>query len=192
MRTHRLLAPLAALILAAPLAAAPTDMALASADGFALKGTLTLPAAAKPKAKSPVVILAHQFGSDRAGWAPLTEKLLARGIGVLALDLRGHGESAMKDGAETRITADFMTSAKAVGFDKIPADLAQADAWLRKQPGVDGRRIGLAGSSVGAFAVLLAAPEVKPVAILSLSPAGTPAFAKSPFIPVLRWITSRS
>jgi len=185
MRALRLLAPLAALIVAAPLiptlAAAPaaTEMALTSADGFALKGTLTLPATAKPRAKSPVVILAHQFGSTRAGWAPLTEKLLARGIGVLALDLRGHGDSVLKDGVETRITADFMASAKAVGFDKIPADLAQAATWLRKQPGVDGRRIGLAGSSVGAFSVLLAAPEVKPVAVLSLSPAGTAAFGDS-------------
>ncbi|WP_243317469.1 alpha/beta hydrolase [Geothrix paludis] len=182
MRTPRLLAPLAALILAAPLAsplaAASTEMALTSSDGFALKGTLTLPAA-KPKAKVPVVILAHQFHSDRAGWAPLTEKLLARGIGVLALDLRGHGESAMKDGTETRVSPDFMASAKAVGFDKIPSDLAQAAAWLRKQPGVDGRRIGLAGSSVGAFAVLLAAPEVKPLAVLSLSPGGNAAFGDS-------------
>ncbi|GLH65648.1 alpha/beta hydrolase [Geothrix edaphica] len=182
MRALRLLAPLAALIAAAPLApalaAAPatTDMALTSADGFALKGTLTLPGT---KGKAPVVILAHQFGSDRSGWAPLTEKLLARGIGVLALDLRGHGESAMKGGTETRVSADFMTSAKAVGFDHIPADLAQAAVWLRKQPGVDGRRLGLAGSSVGAFSVLLAAPEVKPVAILSLSPAGTAAFGDS-------------
>src|SRR5512141_37699 len=103
MRTVRLLAPLAALILAAPLAptlaAAPstTEMALTSADGFALKGTLTLPGT---KGKAPVVILAHQFHADRSGWAPLTEKLLARGIGVLALDLRGHGESAMKNGTE--------------------------------------------------------------------------------------------
>lgn len=177
MRTLRLLAPLAAMLLAAPLAAAPasSEMALTSADGFALKGTLTLPPA-KPKAKVPVVILAHQFHADRAGWAPLADKLLARGIGVLALDLRGHGQSTMKDGAEVRVTDDFMASAKAVGFDKIPADLAQAAAWLRKQPGVDGRRIGLAGSSVGAFAVLLAAPEVKPLAVLSLSPAGTGAF----------------
>ncbi|HEY3270936.1 MAG TPA: alpha/beta fold hydrolase [Geothrix sp.] len=179
MRALRLLAPLAALIAAAPLAstlaAAPssTSMALTSADGFALKGTLTLPGT---KGKAPVVILAHQFASDRTGWAPLTDKLLARGIGVLALDLRGHGDSAMKDGAETRVTADFMASAKAVGFDHIPADLAQAAAWLRKQPGVDGRRLGLAGSSVGGFSVLLAAPEVKPVAVLSLSPAGTGAF----------------
>jgi dienelactone hydrolase len=148
-------------------------MALTSADGFALKGTLTLPAA---KGKAPVVILAHQFRSDRAGWAPLAERLAARGIGTLALDLRGHGASTQKAGAETAVSGDFMASAKAVGFDQIPVDLAQAAAWLRKQPGVDGRRIGLAGSSVGAFSVLLATPEVKPIAVLSLSPAGTAAF----------------
>ena len=173
MRTLRLLAPLASLAL---FAAPATDLALTSSDGFALKGTLTLPAA---KGKVPVVILAHQFHSDRAGWAPLAEKLLARGIGVLALDLRGHGASTLKNGAEVAVSNDFMTSAKAVGFDKIPADLAQAAAWLRKQPGVDGRRIGLAGSSVGAFSVLLATPEVKPLAVLSLSPAGTAAFGDS-------------
>jgi dienelactone hydrolase len=71
-----------------------------------------------------------------------------------------------------------MASAKAVGFDSIPGDLAQAATWLRAQPGVDGRRIGLAGSSVGALSALLAAPEVKPVAVLSLSPAGTAAFGE--------------
>ncbi len=173
MRTLRLLVPLASLALTLAAAPASTEMALTSADGFALKGTLSLPAA---KGKVPVVILAHQFGSDRSGWAPLAERLAARGIGTLALDLRGHGASTKKAGAEVAISSDFMTSAKAVGFDQIPADLAQAAAWLRKQPGVDGRRIGLAGSSVGAFAALLAAPEVKPVAVLSLSPAGTGAF----------------
>lgn len=169
MRMLRLLVPLAALALNA----APSDLALTSADGYALKGTLTLPGT---KGKAPVVILAHQFGADRTGWAPLAERLAARGIGTLALDLRGHGASTKKNGVDVAVTSDFMASAKAVGFDQIPADLAQAAAWLRKQPGVDGRRIGLAGSSVGAFSVLLAAPEVKPVAVLSLSAAGTGAF----------------
>jgi dienelactone hydrolase len=171
MRTLCLLAPLATLTLVA--APAATEMTLTSADGFALKGTLTLPAA---KGKAPVVILAHQFGANRAGWAPLAERLAARGIGTLALDLRGHGASTQKAGAQVAVTDDFMASARAVGFDQIPADLAQAAAWLRKQPGVDGRRIGLAGASVGGFSVLLASPEVKPVAILSLSPAGAGAF----------------
>jgi dienelactone hydrolase len=176
MRTLHLLAPLASLtLMAAPTAPSSTEMALTSADGFALKGTLTLPAA---KGKVPVVILAHQFHSDRSGWAPLAERLAARGIGTLALDLRGHGASTRKGDSEVAVTMDFVASAKAVGFDQIPADLALAAAWLRKQPGVDGRRIGLAGSSVGAFAVLLAAPEVRPVAILSLSPAGSVAFGE--------------
>ncbi len=173
MRTLSLLAPLASLALFAAPAAA--EMTLTSADGYALKGTLTLPGT---KGKAPVVILAHQFRADRTGWAPLADRLAARGIGTLALDLRGHGASTQKAGVEVAVTADFAASAKAVGFDQIPADLAQAADWLRKQPGVDGRRIGLAGSSVGAFAVIMAAPDVKPVAILSLSPAGTGAFGE--------------
>ncbi|GLH70690.1 hypothetical protein GETHPA_22230 [Geothrix rubra] len=180
MRPSRLMVPLALVALAAPAQAATrisdpsaTEMTLTTADGFVLKGTLALPPA---KGKVPVVILAHQFHSDRSGWAPLTEKLHARGIGTLALDLRGHGASTQKDGAEVKVTDDFAASAKAVGFDKIPADLAQAAEWARKQPGVDGRRLGLAGASVGAFSVLLAEPKVHPVAVLSLSPAGNPAF----------------
>ena len=75
MRTLCLLAPLATLTLvAAPVA---TEMTLTSADGFALKGTLTLPAA---KGKAPVVILAHQFGANRAGWAPLAGWVHSRGL----------------------------------------------------------------------------------------------------------------
>jgi dienelactone hydrolase len=171
MRILRLLAPLASFALIA--APATTDLTLTTPDGFILKGTLTLPAA---KGKVPVVILAHQFRADRTGWAPLTERLAARGIGTLALDLRGHGASTQKGDAQVKVTEDFMASAKAVDFDHIPADLAQAAAWLRSQPGVDGRRIGLAGSSVGAFSAILAAPEVQPVAVLCLSPAGTGAF----------------
>ena len=175
-----LLAPLAILALAAPAQAAghiadpvATEMSVTTPDGFVIKGTLTLPPA---KRKVPVVILAHQFGSDRSGWAPLTEALHARGIGTLALDLRGHGASTQKNGTEVKVSADFAASAKAVGFDQIPSDLGLAAAWLRKQHGVDGRRIGLAGASVGAFSVLLAEPRVHPIAVLSLSPAGNVAF----------------
>ena len=182
MRPARLMVPLAVLALAVPARAAEPvaapmaeDMSLATPDGFTLKGTLALPPA---KGKVPVVILAHSFGADRSGWAPLAERLHARGIGTLALDLRGHGASTDKGGTTVKVTDDFDASAKAVGFDQIPADLAQAAAWLRKQHGVDGRRIGLAGASVGAFAVLLAEPQVHPVAVLSLSPAGNTAFGK--------------
>jgi len=178
MRMSRLLAPVAIPALALSLAAqAPnaTDMALSTPDGFALKGTLILPVT---KGKVPVVILAHQFHTDRTGWLPLTERLLSRGIGVLAMDLRGHGASTLKGGSDVRVSDDFKASAAAVGFDQLPADLALAAAWVRKQPRVDGRRLGLAGASVGAFSAIMAAPAVHPVAVLSLSPAGAIAFGE--------------
>lgn len=177
MRALRLLAPLPALFLVAPLAAtepSSTPVSFTTPDGFTIKGTLTIPAAG-PK-RHPVVILAPQFHQTRDSFAALAERLNARGIATLALDLRGHGESTDKAGATVAVTDDFAASAKAVDFSKIPADLAQAAAWVRKQHGIDGRRVGLAGASVGAFSVLLAARQVRPQAVLALSPAGNMAF----------------
>ena len=177
MRALRLLAPLPALMLVAPLAAtepASTPVSFTTPDGFTIKGTLTIPATG-PK-RHPVVILAPQFHQTRDSFAPLAERLNARGIATLALDLRGHGESTDKGGTTVAVTDDFMASAKAVGFDKIPSDLAQAAAWLRKQHRIDPRRVALAGASLGAFSVLEAAGKVKALAVLALSPAGSAAF----------------
>jgi len=179
MRALRLLAPLPALFLVAPLAAtepSSTPVSFTTPDGFTIKGTLTIPATG-PK-RHPVVIIAPQFHQTRDSFAPLAERLNARGIATLALDLRGHGESTDKGGAAVAVTDDFMASAKAVGFDKIPADLAQAAAWVRKQHGIDGRRVGLAGASLGAFSVLMASRQVRPQAVLALSPAGNEAFGE--------------
>jgi pimeloyl-ACP methyl ester carboxylesterase len=123
-----------------------------------------------------VVILVHQFRSDRTGWAPLTEKLNSRGVATLALDLRGHGQSTQAGGAAESITATYMTASETAGFDQIPSDLALVASWVRKQKGIDGRHVGLAGSSEGAFAALLAANTIKPTVILALSPLGAEAF----------------
>ncbi len=175
MRTLRLLTLLPVLA-AGLLASEPTriEMSLPTKDGFTLKGTLTVPTPARKGGKAPVVILAHQFHAARAGWGDLPERLHARGIATLALDLRGHGESE----GPAKVTEDFMASAKAVGFDKIPGDLALAATWVRKQKGIDKRRLALAGSSVGAFAAVLGAREAKAVAVLALSPAGAPAWGE--------------
>lgn len=144
-------------------------------DGFTLKGTLTVPPG---RGRHAAVILAHQFRADRAGWAPLAKELQNRGIATLALDLRGHGQSTDRKGEHVAVGEDFVESAKQVGFDQIPRDLEQAAVWLRRQPGIDGRRLGLAGSSVGALSVLLAAPKIHPIAVLALSPAGNVAFGE--------------
>ncbi|BDU75964.1 alpha/beta hydrolase [Mesoterricola sediminis] len=145
------------------------DVTLTAADGYVLKGTFVMPAQKGPR---PVVILAHQFRADRSAWKPLADDLNARGIATFALDLRGHGQSTSRDGKTVAVTGDFAASSQLVGFAEIPADLHLAALWVRKQHGVDGRRLALAGSSIGAYTALAAAPSIRPVAVLALSPAG--------------------
>lgn len=172
MRRLTLLLSLPTLLLAEPTV---REMSLTTPDDYVLSGTLTVP---EGRGKHPAVILVHQFQSDRNGWAPLIEKLNERGLATLTLDLRGHGQSTQQGGAAVSITAAYMPSAETVGFDQIPSDLALVASWLRKQKGIDGRHLGLAGSSEGAFAALLAAGRIKPKAMLALSPLGAEAFGQ--------------
>ena len=173
MRRLTLLLSLPTLLFAAEPAA--REMSVTTPDGYVLSGTLTVP---ETRGKHPAVILVHQFRSDRSGWAPLVEKLNARGVATLALDLRGHGQSTPQGGASVAIATTYLTASETVGFDQTPADLTLVAAWLRKQKGIDGGHLGLAGSNEGAFAALLASSKIKPSAILALSPLGAEAFGQ--------------
>ncbi|MFH0980996.1 MAG: alpha/beta fold hydrolase, partial [Planctomycetota bacterium] len=59
-------------------------------DGVEILGDFYPPAAA---GRAPAVILLHIYRSDRTSWRPLIPKLHEAGFAVLALDMRGHGES---------------------------------------------------------------------------------------------------
>lgn len=145
------------------------EMNLTTQDGFVLSGTLRVP---EGRRKHPAVILVHPFSSDRSGWDPLVEKLNARGLATLAVDLRGHGKSTQQGGDSATVASTYLMASVAMGYDQIPTDLAHAAAWLRKQKGIDGLHLGLAGANEGAFAALLASDRIKPKATLALSPAG--------------------
>ncbi len=70
-------------ILAAPLAAAPPDLAY------------------KKEGKGPGVVLIHGFGGNRDAWAEISKRL-KKDHAVLSVDLPGHGDSAappLKEGA---------------------------------------------------------------------------------------------
>ena len=43
--------------------------------------------------KGPTVLLLHGITNSSATWAPVTERLAARGLHVLAPDMAGHGDS---------------------------------------------------------------------------------------------------
>ena len=69
-------------------------------DKLILKGSYYAPKKSKSKAKAaPAALLIHDAGSDRSELESVAGYLQKRGFAVLVVDLRGHGESAEKDGA---------------------------------------------------------------------------------------------
>ena len=171
MRRLTLLLSLPALLSAA--APSVREMSLPTPDGFVLSGTLQVP---EGRGKHPAVILVHGFRYDHSGWGPLVEKLNARGLATLAFDLRGHGKSLQQGGDAATVASIYLPAQQAMNLDQVPSDLALVTAWLRKQKGIDGRHLGLAGANEGASAALLAAGKLMPTAILALSPVGAEAF----------------
>ncbi|MCG3129093.1 MAG: 2-succinyl-6-hydroxy-2,4-cyclohexadiene-1-carboxylate synthase [Phycisphaerae bacterium] len=122
--------------------------------------------APKPgKHAAPMVILLHMYGENRGSWKPLAQPLSESGFAVLALDMRGHGESA------TETTRGQMEKREAKLFRAMKEDVWAAYDWLAARKGVDRARFALVGASVGCSVALDYAGEDRSVdAIVCLSP----------------------
>ena len=109
---------------------------LAAEDGLPL-------AAARFGTGHDSVVLAHQRGSDLCGWAPYVADLVAKGLQVLAVDLRCHGYSECPaDDVGDDLNRDYA------------ADVGAAVAELRR---TGASRVTVLGASMGAAAVFVAA-----------------------------------
>lgn len=98
------------------------------------------------------VILVHMIGKDRKSWDPIITNLATRRA-VIAIDLRGHGQS---DGVLRKFTDD--------DYRAMVNDVAAARKALGK------REIAIVGASIGANAAIKYAssdPSVKTVIALS-------------------------
>jgi pimeloyl-ACP methyl ester carboxylesterase len=111
-------------------------VALRGAGGVTIRGWYV---ASRNRA---AVIALHGTGSNRNGIAAHARVLARHGYGVLALDLRGHGDSG---GRSTSVPW------------KLDGDLDAAIAWLARRGDVDDRRIGALGVSLGGEVALQAA-----------------------------------
>lgn len=130
----------------------PTAVTVTAEDGLVLVGDFY----ATPEAdgEKPAVLLLHMLDSSRTAWNTLIAPLLENGYNVLAVDLRGHGET---------------------GGDREWL-LAQSDTqawldWLREQASVKDDSVSIIGASVGtALALAGCAADEGCVTAIALSP----------------------
>lgn len=138
---------------------AGTQRVTIRADDGAMLSAMWYEPASRP---APAVILVHMLDRSRRDWDALGHRLAGDGIGALAIDLRGHGESqryAVPDGS-----AD-------AGHAVMVLDVKAARRYLASRGDVQQGRVGIAGASLGAnLAVLAAAADPSLASIVLLSP----------------------
>jgi len=114
---------------------------------------------------APMVILLHMYQRDRSAWKPLIQPLHDAGFAILAIDLRGHGESG------TEAHRQRVRRREPGVFEEMYQDVRAAYDFLAGQPGVDRARFALVGASVGCSVALRYAVQDKSVdALVCLSP----------------------
>lgn len=137
-----------ALLLCLPAFAAAEKVRFKTSDGWTIAAEYK-----KPAKGAGAAILVHGVGASKEEWAPLEAELAKRGLGTLAIDLRGHGESQKGE----------------VSFPKAVEDLVAASRWL-KGKGVPPAKQGFVGGSIGANLATQAAPLTGARWLVLLSP----------------------
>lgn len=127
------------------------EVSFAARDGVRLAGWYV------PGRNGGAVILMHGSHGTRADTVDHLRMLARRGFAVLSFDARGHGQSAGQTNA--------------LGWQGTE-DVAGAVGFLRRQRGVDPRRIDALGLSMGAEEALRAAAEGVPLAAAIADGAG--------------------
>lgn len=128
----------------------PLSLMVAAKDGATL-AALYYPPIVRP---APAVLLLHMLGRTKADWDSFARDLQKQGYAVMALDLRGHGQSAGPQ-----------------DWAKAPDDVRAAWKALMENADVDRDRMGIAGASIGAnLALMVGATEAQAVAAAALSP----------------------
>ncbi len=142
------------------LATRRAEVRFATTDGVLLSGSLTV-----PRPRAPVVILVHQFGSDRHDWDGFVPVLDRAGFATLAYDTRGMGRSLSRWPGKARY---FPPRDERRYLEEMPRDVAAALRFLRDRRGVDTERTAVIGASLGANVAYASSAAAR--ATVALSP----------------------
>jgi len=129
-------------------AASDSGPELKTFDLVKLKASFEIPQGVP--APIPAVLMLHGYGENRKVWEGLRKQFLDKGWAVMALDLRGHGESNSKNQSPLQAKADWRTSPH-----EFPLDIDPALDWLKRQPRLNSRKIVIIGYDVGANLALV-------------------------------------
>ena len=135
------------LLVVEPQASLAAERVTIPSSGWALIGNYVRPSTGEPL---PAVLLLHGAARDRRAYLTLSQELARRGVASLRIDLRGAGES-------TNLGRFEPGGAPPRWFGETHRDVAAALTWLRAQPGVDSKRIGVLGASYTGEAMAVAA-----------------------------------
>lgn len=157
LRTLAAALVLLALLPGADAAADTQRVTIRTEDGVSLAATWYESGARS----APAVILVHMLHKTRRDWDVVASRLAAEGIGALAIDLRGHGEST-----------GSLQEGETPDYSELARDVTAARRYLASRPDVQQSRVGIAGASIGASVAVLEAavdPTVRSLALLSPS-----------------------
>ncbi len=118
-------------------------------DKIALVASYFAPRA-KRGTKSPGALLIHDAGSDRSALIGMALYLQKKGFGVLALDLRAHGDSA----SEGLDWGEMQRGAQESAWAFSGRDLEAAASYLLGRPDIHSANLSLIGIGAGGALVL--------------------------------------
>ena len=147
-------------------------------DGYRLTGDIFRPSNVAPQEEIPGILLVHGWGGNRTNlnraYAP---QFAGLGFIVMTFDMRSWGDS---DGfwvansplpttdQKKKVAIDGLQFRSIVNPIKQVEDARAALAWLMGEPGLDKKRVGIWGTSLGGgIAVVVAAHDPRVKALVS-------------------------
>ena len=144
-----------------------------TADGIKIVGNFS------PSQGGRAVLLLHMMPSTKESWEEFSQRLVGKGFSVLAIDLRGHGESIYRDGKDPSLHSGTLSPRelgdKVLSFESFGdtqhqesiRDIRAAEKFLSSR----GKKLeAIVGASIGANLALWYQSEhfaIKKVILLS-------------------------
>ena len=120
--------------------------------------------------EGPAILAVHAYGGSRNDWRPLLPSLAKAGMTrVLAIDMRGHGDSIIRNSADSTIIDSVHLSEFGLeDYLDMVNDVVIAFGYLKASEAAEGVTHGIIGAYDGSDHAVKAAAQRKDVGFLAL------------------------